>query len=139
MLYGKTLMKIFRSSIWKQAFLQMKLDHFPSFIPCTTQCINLTLSNIYTADRRIGCIMDQVKFPNDITISQQANNQLNLDVLRKHIASVIDNNTSGSSDNDSVTPLEHPHAANENIEPLVIQTDANFRGNVGNVDIVAHF
>ena len=52
---------------------------------------------------------------------------------------MIDNNTIDISDKESVPTLEQTHAANANIELLVIQTDANLRVNVGNVDIVAQF
>ena len=90
-------------------------------------------------DRLIGSIMDQVKFSNGITLRHQTNSQFTLNVLRINIGNVIAKNSSESSDDDSVTPLEQPDAANANFEPLFIQTDANFRGNVRNVDIAGQF
>ena len=52
---------------------------------------------------------------------------------------MIVKNASDISEYESVLPLDQPHAANKNLEPLVVLNDDNFIGNVGSVDIVAQF
>ena len=101
------------------SFLTNDIESFDLLCTLYNAMHEFFFGNIYAAGRLICCIMDKVKFPNDVSLRQQANILLTIDFVRNIIENVIANNASDRSDYDSVTPLEQSNAANANDYPLV--------------------